>query len=118
MSDTPKLTLETICDGAAAERFEDALKQVVANMGDPNCEDDKKREITLTFTFEQDEIGALVRTWCDVKVKLAAPRTVPGVARMGVDQRTGEMDAVAILTRDPDNPKQTMIPLRKAEGDE
>ena len=49
--DYTKLSLENIGGGVAAELFDRELNEVMKNIFDPNCEADKAREITLTFTI-------------------------------------------------------------------
>lgn len=47
----PTLTLASICGGAAEELFEYELNKVLSNIADVNTDAEKKRSISLTFTF-------------------------------------------------------------------
>jgi len=72
------LSLENICGGAAGERFEREVVELLKNICDPNTPADQKRSITLEFQFEpfEDRSGAKVTLHC--RGKLAAIEAVPG----------------------------------------
>lgn len=72
------LSIENICGGAVAERFERELVELLKNICDPNTPADQKRTITLEFTFQPfpDRSGAQVSLVC--KGKLASAESVPG----------------------------------------
>ena len=72
------LSIENICGGAVAERFDRELVELLKNISDPNTLADQKRTITLEFQFMPfpDRSGATVHLIC--KGKLAAVEPVPG----------------------------------------
>lgn len=66
MSDANVITLTTICNGGVPEVFERELREVLANIADPNTEAEKARGITLKFTLRplEDRSGAIVSFSC------------------------------------------------------
>lgn len=66
-----KVTLATICEGAAAEVFQKTMEEVLANINEPNTDPEKARRITLTFSFKptQDRSVAEVAFICEAKVQ-------------------------------------------------
>ena len=71
MASAPKVDIFTICRGAAAQLFQNALDKVNQNIKDVNTGVDKKRSITLKFEFKPypDRSGAEVI--CSVTQTLA-----------------------------------------------
>ena len=49
------IDLENLAGGELAEKFEDAMKKVVANMMDPNTPYKNKRKISINLSLEQNE---------------------------------------------------------------
>lgn len=108
------LNLETFANGALAERMNQALKEVLENIADPNTDTKPKRKLTLELTFQSDEERELTEVEITAKVKLA-PRSsistkilidkdldgevlgtefkkqVKGQTYMKVDEETGEV---------------------------
>lgn len=68
-----KVSLATLANGAAVERFDDALHRVLENIQDPNTEGDEKREIVLRVTFEANSD----RSKCRVKIRCASKLAAP-----------------------------------------
>jgi len=64
--ETPEISLTTICHGGVPEVFERELKEVLANIADPNTAAEKTRTRTLKFTFKptEDRSGAAVDFSC------------------------------------------------------
>ena len=90
---TSNLSLETLAAGAAQELFEDALKEVVANIHDINCDGKAQRKLTLEFTFKPNERD---RSNCVIGIK-AKPTLAPRSEfitdlRLGIDEKTGELE--------------------------
>lgn len=65
-----KVTLATICEGAASEVFQKTMEEVLANINEPNTDPEKARRITLTFGFKptQDRSVAEVTFACEAKI--------------------------------------------------
>ncbi|MDB2123699.1 hypothetical protein [Clostridium paraputrificum] len=55
------INLESFADGALAEKVNIALKEVLANITDPNTEYKTKRKLTIDMTFTAGKIGNLQR---------------------------------------------------------
>ena len=71
------LSFENLGGGAAKEKFEDALKKVLANILDPNTRPETAREIILRVKIKPTEArtDAAVIIACDTK--LAADKAYP-----------------------------------------
>lgn len=85
ITEETKLSLVTIAEGAAVERFDDALSGVIENMMDPNAADGV-RKITLEVHFKPN----VDRTMTEIVVKCEAknqpPAKVSSTAYMGVTE--------------------------------
>lgn len=111
----PKMiNLETFANGAFAERTNQALREVLENISDPNTDYKPKRKVTLELTLTTNEDRELSEVNILAKTKLA-PRTpvhtkiiidrnldgevlatefkkqAPGQVVMKVDSETGEI---------------------------
>ncbi len=108
------INLETFANGALAERMDQALKEVLENIADPNTDSNIKRKLTLEMKFDTSEDRELTEVEIIAKTKLA-PRSsvstkilidrtldgevlgtefkkqVPGQTVMKVDNETGEV---------------------------
>lgn len=89
-----KATLEKLANGAVAERFQQELIKAVENICDPNTDAKKKRVITIKVELMPN----LERTSCAVDIicdsKLSPNAAVSTALFVGVDPRTGEIEAV------------------------
>ena len=108
------INLESLADGAVSENVNIALKEVLANIADPNTEWKTKRKLTVDITFVAQEDRELALLDIQTKTKLAPPKSVgtkiiigtdgkggviasefgkqlPGQSVMRVDQSTGEI---------------------------
>lgn len=88
-----KVNLETFAGGALQEKFDAAMKQVVANMLDPNTPWKNKREITVKVTFEQNEDRDDTHVDVSVVPKLAAVKSISTRMTIGKNIKTGEIYA-------------------------
>lgn len=108
------INLETFANGALAERMDQALKEVLGNIADPNTDSKYKRKLTLEMKFDTSEDRELTEVEIIAKTKLA-PRSsvstkilidrtldgevlgtefkkqIPGQTVMKVDNETGEV---------------------------
>lgn len=108
------INLETLADGALAEKVNIALKEVLNNIADLNTDYKIKRKLNVEITFEAQEDRELALLDIKTKTKLAPPKSigtkiiigtdgkggiiasefgkqVPGQSCMRVDQETGEV---------------------------
>lgn len=108
------INLETLADGALAEKVNVALKEVLTNIADPNTEWKTKRKLTVDITFVAQEDRELALLDIQTKTKLAPKKSVgtkiiigtdgkggiiasefgkqiPGQSTMRVDEETGEI---------------------------
>lgn len=74
---TEEITLTNLAGGAAEERFNEALRDVLINIVDPNTEATAERTVTLTVKLKPDDSREMAATSVDVKTKLAPPKRMP-----------------------------------------
>lgn len=91
------LSIDNMADGAVYEMFNEAVKRLAANVGDPNTEPTQKRKITLTIEAApfKDRSGAQYKVKVDTK--LAGLR--PAESTMYFAKRGGEHLAFGRNTR-------------------
>lgn len=87
------IDLENLAGGELAEKFEDAMKKVVANMMDPNTPYKNKRKISTNLSLEQNENRDDVAIECTVNTTLAPVKSATTRMTIGKDLRTGELYA-------------------------
>lgn len=108
------INLEDFANGALAERFNIALKEVLENLKDPNTDYKKKRKLTMELVLSTNEAREITSVDIVAKTKLcpAKPITtsllmdmnfdgeviaseykkqIPGQVTMTVDSETGEI---------------------------
>lgn len=70
-----KVSLATLAQGAAVERFDYALREVLTNIQDPNTDWKQKRTINLKVIIEPDEDRQMgkVTVACDSKMAPVRP---------------------------------------------
>ena len=78
------LNLETLADGAAIERFNDALQQALDNLLDPNT-GGKAREVILKVRLKPDDNKDILQITIDCVTKLAPSETISSNAYLGKD---------------------------------
>jgi len=71
MEEKDGISLDTLNQGAAVERFNMALQEVLNNIQDPNTNPKAPRAVTLKCTFKPDEDRGLANIIVDVVPKLA-----------------------------------------------
>lgn len=85
------INLETLADGALAEKVNMALKEVLNNIADPNTDYKVKRKLTLDITFVAQEDRELALLDIQAKTKLAPPKSVGTKIIIGTDGKGGIM---------------------------
>lgn len=70
------INLEKLANGAVAEKFNLALKEVLANIADPNTDFAKKRKLTVELTFQSDDSRELSMVDIVTKTKLVPAKPV------------------------------------------
>ncbi|AJA42838.1 replication terminator protein [Clostridium tetani] len=70
------INLETFANGALAERMDQALKEVLENIADPNTDYKTKRKLTLEMKFVTGEDRELTEVEIIAKTKLAPKSSV------------------------------------------
>jgi len=109
------VSLETLGKGAAQEKFEFALKEVLANIRDPNTNWKTKRRITLTIDFIPKENRAEADLVTNAVSKLSP--TMPVVSTIFFGVKDGQMQAAEIRQDELFTPeKETKPTLIKKEG--
>lgn len=86
------INLESLADGAFAEKLNEALVQVAENIQNPNTEATTKRQIQVMLKFSPNKTRQLVSTQISVTTKLAATEAIDMQMVMGVNMRTGEIE--------------------------
>ena len=88
------ITITTICNGGVPEVFERELREVLANIADPNTEADKTRGLTLKFTFKplEDRSGAIVSFSCRPVLQPVKVATSP----VFLSRHSGQLQAYAL----------------------
>lgn len=64
-------SLDDLMNGAAVERFNKCLKEVLNNIFDPNTDAKKTRKITMTLTVKPDKSRNSAKFYLDVRSGLA-----------------------------------------------
>lgn len=95
------VSLENIANGAAVERFEEALKSVLANIHDVNTPATQARELSLVFKFKPNKDREIVTINIIPKVKLA-PMS-PHETQIFVSEQNGEIQGFEL------NPNQLQL---------
>ena len=108
------LNLETLANGGFTERVNQAMKEVMENIADPNTPWKTKRKVTIEMTFEAKEDRDITNIDIVAKTKLAPresvhtkllidrnmdgeiigaefKKQVPGQTAIKVDTETGEI---------------------------
>lgn len=93
MSEPESITITTICNGGVPEVFERELREVLANIADPNTAAESTRGITLKFVFKphEDRSGAHVSFSC--KPSLQPVRIAK--SQMFLSRHSGQLKAYA-----------------------
>lgn len=78
------VSLDTIGQGVAIEKFNDELLKVLANISDPNTKATVSRSITMKFTFKPDEERSFASATVEASSKLAPSKPVATAIYIGM----------------------------------
>jgi len=67
----PIKSLDDLMNGAAVERFNKCMREVLMNVFDPNTDAKKTRKITMTLTIKPDKSRDSAKFYLDVRAALA-----------------------------------------------
>lgn len=88
-----ELNIGNICGGAVPEVFERELREILANISDPNTPANAKRSIVFEFKFEPSSSREVAEVTFLCKSKLAPVTSVTG--NIFLSRRTGKVRAFA-----------------------
>ncbi len=83
------IDLNSLADGAVAEKVDAEFQRVLKNMADPNTDPTKARSITLTLTFKGNKNREIWDCTSKVSSKLVAAKEVESTFIVGRDQDGG-----------------------------
>jgi hypothetical protein len=110
-----KLTIETLACGAALERFNDALSELLLNIMDPNT-GKGTREINLKVKFKPNDDRTMVEMQIECTPKLRPAVELKTHAYIGLDNK-GLPEAHEIKpqhqTKLPFTATATVVPIKK-----
>jgi len=110
--DFSKVTLQSLADGAAGERFNRELSEVLENVRDPNTSYKKARKVTLELTIAaEDDERTLLKYAVSVNKKIVPMEDLGGI--MYVEREGSKYIAV---TQDPDQPDMFPTAERDDQG--
>ena len=91
------ITIATICNGGVPEVFERELREVLANIADPNTDAEKARGLTIRFVFKplEDRSGASASFTCKPTLQ---PVQV-AKSQLFLSRHSGQLKAYALDTR-------------------
>jgi len=96
MTDLQEVTLETVAQGAAPERFQHEWNRLLENIQDPNTGPEVVREVTIKVKVKPSGDRDSAQVALEVKSKLAPPAPVGDLIYMG--KKDGRLVAIG---RDP-----------------
>lgn len=85
-------SFDQLCGGAALERFQLGMAQIVRNIVDPNTDPEKNRTLTIKLTFKPDKSRWSVKTSVATNISLAPPLADETVLLVGQDIRSGRIE--------------------------
>jgi|SRR3972149_4532003 len=107
MTDISSVDVSTIAGGAFLERANDALKEVIANVLDPNTDPKAARKVLIEIKVKPFESRETCEYDIICKNKLAPAKSVGGILFIGFDGKRP-----VAWEKDP---KQTELNLNKAK---
>lgn len=90
------INLEQFAGGAFTAQINRELKKVAENIQDPNTDATAKRKITVVMEFKPNEARDFVTTGVQAKATLAPALGAVTALNIGMDLKTGEVQAAEI----------------------
>lgn len=87
MKKNRKITLSSLSGGILEEKFEDAMKQVVSNIIDPNTEAKSVREINIKIKIKPNENREVVIYDASCTTKLTPNKPYQNVLFVGSEEK-------------------------------
>lgn len=82
-----EINIESLKNGAVAERFNDAIARIIENVMDKNTDYKVNRKVVISLSMKPNEDRDLISTTIDVKTTLAPPKVLQTMIAIG---RNGE----------------------------
>lgn len=95
-----KLSFSTLAGGGVEEKLQYALKEVAANIADPNTDAKKARSITMKITLKPNESRQIANAEIDVKTSLVSPMGISTTLLIDRDEK-GQAVASEMYGKDP-----------------
>ena len=108
--DEQTVSLDTLGQGVAIEKFHDELTKVLDNILDPNTPPTAKRQITLTVTFKPDEDRSFAHTRIETSSKLAPTKPVGTAIYIG--RHAGQAIATERDSRQMKLPDENVLTMK------
>lgn len=96
-----KINLNDFAGGALAEKFNNEIKKITANLLDVNTEWKKTRKLIIELKFDTTEDRQFTNVEIGTKVKLAEPTTAATTLLIGKDMMNGEVLATEYKNQVP-----------------
>lgn len=78
MAKFEEVTLDTVCEGSARELFARGLKEVLDNIQDVSTDPERKRKLSLVFSFSPSENRASSSVSLDCEIKIVPVSSIGG----------------------------------------
>jgi hypothetical protein len=113
------MKLENLGYGAAAEKFEDAVIEVVKNIQDPNTDWKTARQINMTVSFSPDENRREAKMMITVSTKLVGRKPYTSTVLVGI-HRNGDVEAreiqqMGLFDGEKDDAEKKVYTIKKEE---
>lgn len=87
------INLESLANGAVAERIDIEFKKVLANIADPNTDPKKTRKLQVTLTFKADEKRDIANLSIQVKPTLVPAKNAETKIILDCDEKGNTVGA-------------------------
>ena len=95
-----KLSFATLAGGGVEEKLQYALKEVAANIADPNTDAKKARSITMKITIKPNESRQVSNAEINVTTSTAAPKGISTTLLIDRDEK-GQAVVSEMYGKDP-----------------
>lgn len=91
MNEEKLIDLSSVANGQLAEKLNEAIAKVLANMQDPNMPFKPSRVVKLALTFSQDESRGIVRMDFSIDTKMPPMARSSTILSVATDLRTNKV---------------------------